>query len=300
MAYVTTHFGIPGPVPFVDVDVDEDNRLFLDPRAVRMRSGQDPFAGEAVRSLDTFLGTITSAALSTNPRQRTHGLHLLQTFPEPWETRLGMSARGFYGHGGAEEAGTRIWTALTTDLRVLVQVGMLHQLEHLPLFIEGIDRDITSDITTRVIFHPLLRFTAAMVARYPQLAQESTVVTDHQVWDTHQRRWTIAREPVPTANGKPVVLVPKGWARRTLLMNATRFHSTSLLSYAQMEQAAFLPNGEILTTPKDALKKQEGLTPGRGTNIAVTLRAYEEGDDLVRLFSRFVDSRFDVTTKDAA
>ena len=89
---------------------------------------------------------------------------LLQHFEEPRETRLGYAAAGFSGHGGAAEVGTWIWEALTTELEALLRVGILTQIEDLPLFVEGLAEDITSDLTTRIIFEPLSKFTASMVA----------------------------------------------------------------------------------------------------------------------------------------
>ncbi|MBM4497005.1 hypothetical protein GS426_19965 [Rhodococcus hoagii] len=71
------------------------------------------------------------------------GLRLLQRFVEPWETRLGLAKSGFSGHGGAETSGSWIWQALNNDIYALIAVGKLKQIEDLPLFIEGIDKDIT-------------------------------------------------------------------------------------------------------------------------------------------------------------
>lgn len=93
--------------------------------------------------------------MSSNLAQRTKALGMLQRFNEASETRLGMAEVGFRGHGAAEDIGERIWTALTTDLDALLEVGILKRLEHLPLFVEGVGKDLTSDVTTRIIFDSL-------------------------------------------------------------------------------------------------------------------------------------------------
>ncbi|NKT56397.1 hypothetical protein GS896_27950 [Rhodococcus hoagii] len=74
-----------------------------------------------------------------------------------------LAKSGFSGHGGAEDVGSWIWQALNNDIYALIAVGKLKQIEDLPLFIEGIDKDITSDITTRIIFEALADFTAHMI-----------------------------------------------------------------------------------------------------------------------------------------
>ena len=298
MASITAHFGITDPVQFIDVDLGTDNRLFVDPHAVRLNRAPAPFAADAVRCLDTFLDTITSGARSKDVRSRTRSLKLLQSFHEPWETRMGMSSKGFYGHGGAVAAGEDIWTALTTDLHALLEVGLLRRLEHLPMFVEGVGHDITSDITTRIIFGPLARFTAAMVDQHPEMSARDLVTVQRQTWDPRHCRWQEESLTLPAVDGKPLLLVPRGWAGPRLLVSARRFYETSVLSYAQAEQAAILANGKIIRSPKWALKKQDGLKRGRATNLAVTLRAQGVGYDLIQAFENFVDSK--ATFDDAA
>ncbi|WP_308799546.1 hypothetical protein [Agromyces silvae] len=292
MPAITDYYGISGAVPFVDVEITADNRLYVDPHAIRLSKGPQPFAAEAVECSDTFLQEVTACVIN-GPAFHRRGEDLLQHFVEPWETRLGMSEEGFHGHGGAAIVGQWIWKTLTDDVEALVRVGVLRQLEDLPLFVDGIDRDITSDLTTRIVFHPLARFTAAMVAAYPEFTAGEHVVKvfRKQVWNPELREWDEVEIALPVADGKPLLLVPKGWARPTLLMSAGRFYETSVLSFAQLEQAVLSSRGKLLKTPKDELKKQAGLGRGRATNLRVTKRAFDSEQDLLAVFKSFVASR---------
>jgi hypothetical protein len=294
MPTVSQYYGISGPLPFVDVEVSMDNRLYLDPHVVRLRKGPQPFADQALECADTFFQEITSGVLSTSLPDRRRGEGLLQHFVEPWETRLGMAAEGFRGHGGASVVGTWIWNTLTTDVEALVRVGVLRQIEDLALFVEGVDRDITSDVTTRIMFLPLAHFTAVMIERFPEFTAGAHVVGEFekQVWDSVSREWATAKLTLPVVDGKPLLLVPKGWARPTLLMSVGRFYDTSVLSFAQLEQAVRASDGKLLKTPKDILKKQSGLERGRSTNLRVTQRAFENEQDLLAMFKAFVASRW--------
>lgn len=101
---MTQHYGIHGHVPFVDVHVDCDNRLFLDPSAIR-NNVSDPLAQRAQRSLLTFFGEVLRCQRSSLPSERTKGLALLRRLHEPNETRLGMSAVGVAGHGFGDGLG---------------------------------------------------------------------------------------------------------------------------------------------------------------------------------------------------
>lgn len=298
MARITQYYNITAPVPFLDVDVQSDNRMFLDPHSVRLQ--QQPFAVEATHAIDTFFREVTRCVLSGSPADAQRGLELLQHFEEPWETRLGMAQFGFSGHGGADEVGSRIWQALTTDLRALLSIGILRHLEDLALFVEGVDRDITSDVTTRIIFEALVNFTEQVMIDFPEFrsGNHRSDKFDRQVWDAASRSWTRKTVELPVAAGKPLLLVPRDWARHTLLMSAGRFYETSVLTYAQLEQAVVGSDGVLLKTRKDDLKEQPPLARGRSTNLRVTRRAHEHEENLLATFRKFVDSRYQPLSDD--
>ncbi|WP_300591639.1 hypothetical protein [Microbacterium sp.] len=294
MVSITEFYSIAGPVPFINVQVDADNRLYLDPRAVRLMEHPQPFAADAVRCADTFLDTVTGCIFDGSPPALRRGEALLQRFVEPWETRLGMSEAGFHGHGGAMLVGTSIWEALTGSVEPLVRVLILHQLEDLPLFVDGVDKDITSDVTTRIMFGPLARFTEHVVATHQEFSANGHTLETvrRQVWNPDSCEWGEAEFTLPVADGKVLLLVPTGWARPTLLMSAVRYYDTTVLSFAQMEHAVLSKDGKLLKTRKMDMRKQPGLEPGRDTILAATLRAFENDENLLALFKAFVDERF--------
>lgn len=297
MPKLSQYYNIPGHLPFVDVEVFSDNRLFVDPHAIRLAKAPSPFATQALECVDTFCSEVTSSVITRTPASYRHGEALLQRFTEPSETRLGMAATGFQGHGGSEGIGSLIWQTLTSDVELLVRMGVMRQIEDLPLFVEGVDRDITSDVTTRIIYHALGRFTEAMLQKYPQFTAGTNVAQTYrkQVWDPAARQWTTANLLLPVVDDKPVLLVPTGWARSTLLMSASRYYETSVLSFAQLEQAAIDSAGKLIKTPKWALRQQTGLERGRTTSIRVTRRAFENEQDLLKHFKTFVASRLPAT-----
>lgn len=293
MSTIKEYYGITGSVPFVDVEIARDSRLYVDPHAIRLRQRPEPFASDAVTCIDTFLHEVTQSVIDATAASRARGRQLLQQFTEPWETRLGMAKGGFHGHGGADVVGTWIWQVLNGDAEAVVHVGVLRHVEDLPLFVEGVDRDITSDITTRIIFSALADFTESMLQTYPQLEAGShrTGTFEKQVWDPAGRSWRMRKVTLPIADGKALLLVPREWARRTLLMSARRFYGTTILSYAQLEQAVVDPNGKLLTTPKETLRKRGDLREGRATNLRLTLKAIENEEDLLEAFKAFVAAK---------
>ena len=291
MRSITAHYGIVGTVPFLDIDVRVDNKMFVDPHAIRLQDPHAPYVAQANHATETFFLEVAKSALS---RDHSRGLYLLQHFEEPWETRLGLARQGFRGHGGADDVGTWIWESLINDLEALLRIGLLRQIEDLPMFVNGIDRDITSDITTRIIFSALADFTAEIVHRYPEFSSGAHRLEafQRQVWDPIGLAWTYKQVMLPVAAGKPLLLIPRDWARPTLLMSAGRYYETSVLGFAQLEQAVVLNSGKLLKISKDDLKLQAALGRGRVTNLRVTQRAQDNEEDLISQFKAFVDSRY--------
>lgn len=295
MPSITEFYEINRPIPFKNVQVNVDNCFFVDPHAVRLSQPAEPYASEAIECMDSFLREVTACVFEGSPASLQRAETLLQQFAEPWETRLGLATSGFAGHGGAHDVGTWIMDTLTSDAEALVRVGILRHLEYLPLFVHGVDRDITSDITTRLIFGPLARFTEDMLLQYPELstAPHEIKTFKKQVWNAVALEWDVEEFTLPVANGKALVLVPDSWVRKTLLMSATRFFETSALSFAQLAGAVVTDDGKLLKTPKDKLVGRPGLERGRSTNLRLTLQAFENEEDLLRQFTLFVASRLE-------
>jgi len=294
---VTHYYGITSPVPFLDVDVDVDSYMFVDPFKIRMGLGPTSVAAAANVCTSSFFDQITSAVVSSNPAHRRRGLDLLQHFEEPYETRLGMSKLGFHGHGGADGVGQIIWDALDGNAAFLVRVGVLHQIEDIPMFVEGIANDITSDLTTRVIFEPLVDFTNDCVSKFPQLAGGTGLKqVTRQVWDPMSSTWVSKKVTLPTVDGKPLLLIPEEWTTHNLLLNAGRLYDTELLTHVQTERAVIDglvdAKGRLVRTPKYRLKQDARLHRSNKTIIKTVEDAYGKGTDIVKNFKRWAEERY--------
>lgn len=294
MTSISDAYGITGSTPFEDLDIDSDNRRFLDPRVIRINSSSCPYASAATSLINSFFDEITASVLSPQASRRAHGRELLTKFEEPWETRLGYASTGFHGHGAAQTIGGDIWDELSINLRPLIQIGVLKQLEALPLFIENVGADRTSDISTRIIYEVLCDFTEQMTIQYPQFATKGDGIKSvvRQFWDRSTRTWVMRNVNLPHWNGKPLVLLPKTWTRRNLLMTGGRYYETSLLTFVQHEQSYLQADGKLLRPTKQLLKKNPLFQRSYDTNLKITLEAAENGTNIYQLFETFVDERY--------
>lgn len=284
LATIKSLFSIPDDAPFLDIDPKIDNKRFLDSHRIRFLCHSSKHALAATELLDDFLDTVTGKIMSGD---ELGARRLLSQFREPSETRLGLSKTSFQGRGGASEIGRRIASILTEDLRPLMEVGILKHLENLPLFVEGVDRDITSDIVTRIVFGTLTEFTHEMMELYPQLGAH-TGKAEYQLWDRSTHTWVYKEVELPLANGSPLLLAPESWTGKTLLMSAGRYYNKTLLDWIQEQKTVMLPDGTIARPTKDELRERGDLPPNRFTILRLTLEAYEVDIDLIERFTAFV------------
>lgn len=293
---ISEYYGLPDPgdLPFVDVNVHKDNRLYVDPRAIRLDPTTATYVEHAKASMTTYFNVVSTSIRRGDEVSRARALTLLQDFTEPWQTRLGMAADGFHGHGGAGEVGRWIYDTLTTNADALWRIGSLTQLEDIPVFVPGIGADITSDLTTRIVFGALVDFTAHVMDAYPQFTtaphRVATVTT--RVWDPHTSRWREAQVQLPVVNGKELLLVPRTWVQRDLLIRAPRYYGVSVLGYIQETETVHTAEGVELKPTKEELRQRPNLSGTRGFILDTTLKAGDHGINLMREFKIFVDTHY--------
>lgn len=296
---ITKHYGITPPVTFLDVEVDRDNRLFVDPSRIRVAQATDPYARQAYALLTSFFDEVIRCINSTLSADRHKGEAILQEFNEPNETRLGMSSYGVRGHGGSDGIGSQIWQELLHNQLCRVDVAVLKHVEDMPIFVEGVDADITSDLTTRIALPALTAFTTAMLAQHPEFTagNHGMITETYPVWNPATLQWDTQDFTLPVAAGKPLILVPKHWAGPRLLMNYGQFYQIPLLSRLQDERATYDPRRKRIVKPyKKSLSQQPPFRRSRQTCITQTARAFNEGVDLVERYRAQADERAEPLT----
>lgn len=270
MSRVSTHFslGIEQPaLPFVDVELESDTRLYLDPRALLL-DGPD-WGGECVSLVQDFFGHVLRCIRKgEHEKART----LLAQLREPNETRLGQSRGRPRGRALGDISSRDVWEALSKSRAI--QTGMLTSLEETVLVIPGIGYDIVSDITTNLIREPLIAFTQMMCAEYG--IPMTPGVDSGPLWNPQAKAWAskFIELPVPKG-GQKLVLVPKELVRRRTDYNVDEYFNNFVLTELQAQElqnpnsglVQVLRSGARRVTKKD-LKEKYGS--GKGVAISVT------------------------------
>lgn len=238
MTFLSEAFGLPDDVPFVDVDAHTDNTIFVDPSAIR--NATCAYGSRAQTRLVEFFEEVIRRRRSSVVTERISGLSVLRRMREPGETRLGYSAAGTDGKGFGDGLGKLLWDALGQPI---CQDRALSRIEHLPLFLPGIDRDLVSDMVTRIVMDIFIDYTQDMMRQYPVLARETTT-QKVMVWDDQNLDWTHNSYELPFIGGKQLVLVPRGWVTARLLMRPNPYYNRYTTDALQAELTTYDRDGK--------------------------------------------------------
>lgn len=252
---------------FVDVRLETDTPLFIDPTALSLL---DTEWGARCRALvqDYFSLVLHSIKDGNHNKAK----QLLSVLNEPNETRLGYSTGRPHGHGMGKGLAKKMWEELK-DSRAVTS-GIIHDLEDTALMIDGVSSDVISDIVTNILRNPLLEYTKAMCEEYgiPTLS-----IASRPIWDTTEQRWGNRMVDQPVADDKPLLLVPKALIRKTITYQADNYYNLYLLERLQEEEVSqgfvrLLKKGDSRPPTKISLREKYGeagkeqnrrLTPGR-------------------------------------
>jgi len=229
---------------FVDVHVDADTAIFVDPNALR---GLDTVWGAECRSLlQHFFGHVLDLMRRGN---ETAAIALLASLRERNEFHLGFSVGPSRGRGfGSGHAGD-VWKALTKSRAA--QTGLLQDIEDTCLLIEGIGPDMVSDAVCNIIRGPLIRYTQDMCRYYGiPLAHQ---VASGPVWNPQNATWEEQLIELPVVQHERLLLVPKVIARADFSFSTGEYFRHYLLPRLQAEELA--ANTALVQVLKDGRKR---------------------------------------------
>lgn len=232
MTRVTDYYQLgatQGGVDFVDVDVYGDVPVYLDPTAIRNQSGD--WAEECIESLQSYFSALVGAIKAEDDKTLRDLIYPLR---EPNETHLGDSAGKSQGTGlGSAKKANELIESLRAS--GAVASGLLTDLEDSALMVEGIDKDIVSDITTCVIRRQLIAYTQNQCAFYEI---KTELQESGPIWNSSENAWVTTEVMLPRAAGDKLLLVPRAIVRAKLTVDKGRYYRGYLRPYFEAEVLA--------------------------------------------------------------
>lgn len=256
---ISQRFGIRASqfeLDFVDIDTDRDLPLFIDPFFMGTR--EDSFSTSAYRTLrnffQTLVGYIRDGELDV-ARRMFNFLH------EPNETCLGLSSGAPRGNAIGSVDGLKLFNSIAQSRAVAT--GLVEDIEDFKLFIDGIDKDKISDLTTNVIRQHLVKYTQSQCALWNIPIQDN--VQTGYFWNPVTRSWMNSFDSILIVDGRKILLTPKSVVSYSKKYTPQTYHSKFVLEFLRHEHLmtnSFLvqhrSNGTPFVTKKSL---QENVAP---------------------------------------
>ncbi|WP_158070521.1 hypothetical protein [Streptomyces luteocolor] len=234
-----------GTLDFVDVDTVMDVPVYIDPSTIRHLS--DDWGKECIQMLTTFFDSVLDAVRHGD---KARADYLLGNLGEPNETHLGISKGKSAGRGFGKWMREEFAAKLAKSQAA--QTGLIEDLEDTAFFIDKVDKDIVSDITTNIIRGPLIAYTRQMATAFGIPLEQG--VESGPVWNAQALQWESGLTELPIADGQKLLLVPKAIVRRDLHLSRSEYYRNHLVPTLQSEEEAD-PRSKLVRVLKGGKKK---------------------------------------------
>ncbi len=208
---------------FVDVCLDNDNLLFIDPCLIERSNNL--WGVEAAKIIKVYFDCFYEV-LRNNPLSSSS---LFQHAHEPNATKLG------YGNGENGKGKTSVGLVESlTPLKLLVQdIPTISISQDIPVLVVGFAEDSMSDLLTNILHDLLNRFTAEQMEKY---AFKPNGEKKFWTWNEMSRDWMEVNRPCWTYNNKELLLVPKCFVRKNFLFKAHQYFYGVIIERLRNEQ----------------------------------------------------------------
>lgn len=238
---------------FVDINIDEDTPLFIDPFFISIRL--DNWSIEVNRTIRSFFQRVLSLIRENNERE---GKELFKHLQEPNTTCLGMSIGTPRGRGVGRGDTDDIFDSIGRSRAV--QTGLIQDIEDNLLFVDGFGKDKLSDMTTNIITKHLIEYTKEQCKLHG--IQMTRDVPSGFYWNRQTNQWEQQYTEMFVVSNMKIILVPKGIVSFCKDYTPYQYYNHFVLNFMQNEHIQMnsalvqqRKNGSRFVTKKD-LKEQ--------------------------------------------
>ncbi|TGU56907.1 MULTISPECIES: hypothetical protein [unclassified Mesorhizobium] len=259
---------------FVDVSNEFDTPVYVDPFAIEIRD--DLWSAQASEHIRVFFQEVLQA-LRDDDAERATGL--MSHLREPKETFLGVSSGDPKGRGVGRLQASQLISAIRQSKAY--KSNLLSDLSEMALYVDGVDRDKISDLTTNIIRGLLVDYTQEQCEVF---GIETSPYSGPAVWDIDRRNWVTKRVQLPYIGDDPILLVPKYIVRRKLSLDSQEFYNKQITDFLVAE--TLRANSSLVQTIKGKRKVLKGdvreAHPKSKSYIAEMVLAHPELLDLYK------------------
>lgn len=215
-----------GYLDFVDIDLDTDIEVFVDPTA--LRSLESPWGHACSSLVQQYFETVLNYIRNN---QHTEAKELLSNLKERNEFHIGYSSGRSRGSAFGNKSADLVWDALCNSKAATT--GLLQDIEDTCLLIDGIGKDMISDAVCNIIREPLIEYTVDMCNYYniPLTAN----IDSGPIWNQQTKAWENRFVSLPTVNGSIFLLIPRNIVRRKITYDFGDYYRNYILEEIRVE-----------------------------------------------------------------
>lgn len=185
---------------FVDIDIEQDTPLFLDPYFIS--KCDFPFAVEAHKLIKSYFEFLLKMLKNNNIKEAEE---LFSYLGETNEICLGLSNGLPRGRGMGPTDAKNIFRSLMGSKAL--KTGIMEDIEDFRIFVDNVDKDKISDMTTNIIKALLIKYTQKQCELLG--IQLTDGVASGYYWDSISNSWQNSYTKMLVLENKKIILVPK-------------------------------------------------------------------------------------------
>jgi hypothetical protein len=198
---------------FVNIRIDSDNELFIDPTRIAVQNSQ--WAMECTTIIQDFFHTIFDFY---NKGETERAREFFGSSGESNEIFLGYT-KGFpRGLGNSQESLTKIFDYVHQE--GLLNDQIVGRLEDFHIFVPDFGPDLLSDLIASLIKYKLVKFTQEQCQLH---GIPLTIQLIRPYWNVKTHRWETFEELLPEISGNAIILIPKESVVRSYLYNSNKY-----------------------------------------------------------------------------
>ena len=211
---------------FVDIDIDADMPLFLDPYFISKQ--EFPLAEKAYVSLKSFFDYLL---LMLKSGEKERAKEIFGYLGESNEICLGLSKGNPAGKGMGPTDADRIFKNLIESKAF--ETGLMEDIEDCRIFVPNVDKDKVSDMTSNIIKRQLIDYTQEQ-CRLCGIPLTSGVSTGFY-WDSKSKTWENDFSDMLVIDSKKIILVPKRIVSFSKEYAGEKYQQNFVLTFLQNE-----------------------------------------------------------------
>ena len=202
-------------IDFLDADLDNDNPLYIDPFLIANSNSQ--WAINADRTIKNFFNEFKRLILE---KRYDEVFEISRYLSESKENNLGVSSKGTTNGHGVGEIDIRNIVEHIIKSNAIVD-GLIVNLEDIILFVDQIDKDKLSDMTTNIIRKELIKYTQDQCKLWGIPLETETTLP---YWVPEEKSWMYSEEQLLIIENREILLVPKFIVSPINIYNASKYN----------------------------------------------------------------------------